>query len=38
MQNFQKKYACLQAAASAKLGVKWPICPNQQQGPLLEIL
>ena len=31
---------CLQIShqiAGAKLGVKWPICPNQQQGPLLEI-
>ena len=37
MQNFKKYMHACEAAACAKLGVKWPICPNQQQGPLLEI-
>ena len=37
LKNFKKMYAC-EAAGGAKLGVKWPTCPNQQQGPLLEIL
>ena len=37
MQNFKKKYACLRSCRWCKIGVKWPICPNQQQGPLLEI-
>ena len=32
-----KKYACLRSCCWCKIGVKWPICPNQQQGPLLEI-
>ena len=38
MQNFEKMHAC-KSAGGAKLGVKWPICPNQQhqQEPLLEI-
>ena len=36
MQNF-KKNACLQSCWWCKFGVKWPICPNQQQRPLLEI-
>ena len=30
MQNFKKNMHACKAAA-------WPICPNQQQGPLLEI-
>ena len=37
MHNFKKKYACLRSCCWYKIGVKWPICPNQQQGPLLEI-
>ena len=37
MQNFKKIYACLRSCCWCKIGVKWPICPNQQQGPLLEI-
>ena len=36
MQNF-KKNACLRSCWWCKIGVKWSICPNQQQGPLLEI-
>ena len=31
MQNFKKKICW------CKIGVKWSICPNQQQGPPLEI-
>ena len=34
--KFQKN-ACLRNCRWCKIGVKWPICPNQQQGPLLEI-
>ena len=26
-----------ETAGGRKIGVKWPICPNQQQGPLLKI-
>ena len=37
MQNFKKKYTCLRSYCWCKIRVKWPICPNQQQGPLLEI-
>ena len=37
MQNFKKRYACLRSCCWCKIGVKWPICPNQKQGPLLEI-
>ena len=37
MQNFKKKYVCLRSCWWCKIGVKWPICPNQRQGPLLEI-
>ena len=37
MQNFKKIYACLRSCCWCKIWVKWPICPNQQQGPLLEI-
>ena len=37
MQNFKKIYACLRSCCWCKIGVKWPICPNQQQGPFLEI-
>ena len=35
MQNF-KKYACLRSCCWCKIGAKWPICLNQQQGALLE--
>ena len=35
-KNFKKIHAC-EAAGGAKIELKWPICPNQQQGPLLEI-
>ena len=34
MQNFKKKYACLRSCCWCKVGVKWPICPKQQQRPL----
>ena len=38
MQNFKKNtYACLRSCCWCKIAVKWPICPNQQQGLLLEI-
>ena len=37
MQSFKKKYACLRSCCWCKIRVKWLICPNQQQGPLLEI-
>ena len=37
MQIFKKKYTCLQSCCWCKIGVKWPICPNQQQGTLLQI-
>ena len=37
MQNFNKKNACLRSCCWGKIGVKWSICPNQQQGSLLEI-
>ena len=40
MQNVKKKNRdlCLRSCCSCKIGVKWwPICPNQQQLPLLEI-
>ena len=37
MQSFKKKYACLRSCCWCKIEVKWCICPNQQQGPLLEI-
>ena len=32
-----KKMHISEAAGGAKFGVKWPICPSQQQGSLLEI-
>ena len=37
MQKFQKN-ACMWSCWCCKIGVKSPICPNQQPGPLLEIL
>ena len=38
MQNFIKNmHACEAAASACKIGVKWPICPSQQQEPLLEV-
>ena len=37
MENFKKNYACLRSCYWCKIGVKWPICPNQQQEPLMEI-
>ena len=33
----KKMHACEAAGWWCKIGVKWLICPNQQQGPLLEI-
>ena len=36
MQNF-KKNTCLWSCWRCKIGVKWHICPNHQQVPLLEI-
>ena len=27
----------LRSCCWCKIGIKWPICPNQQQGPLSEI-
>ena len=35
--KFQKKHAREAAGWWCKIGIKWPICPNQQEGPLLEI-
>ena len=35
--KFPKKYACLRSCCWCKIWLKWPICPNKQQGPLLEI-
>ena len=37
MQHFKKVRACEAAGWWYKIGLKWPICPNQQQGPILEI-
>ena len=34
--KFQKN-TFLRSCQWCKIGVKWPICPSQQQGPLLEI-
>ena len=34
--NFQKN-ASLRSCWWCKIGAKWPICPNQQQEPLLKI-